>query len=102
MVTADDIKQVLLDNYVVYVKYVRVGDEYRFALDADWSTPNHSQMIKKGEKPTSAGNFKLYSPKYGMGRFEWENHWSTTLNIGSAPDDEANLIFITPVVPLEV
>lgn len=86
LISTEDIKRMLVDNYVVYVKYVRVGNEYRFALDAEWSTPNHSQMIQKGEIPISAGAFKLYRD-----RFEWENQWSTTLSIGTAPDDEANL-----------
>jgi hypothetical protein len=85
-ISVDDIKKVLVDNYVVYVKYVRVGETYRFALDAEWSTPKHSQMVKKGETATSAGGFKLYRD-----RFEWETRYSTTLHIGVAQDDEKNL-----------
>jgi hypothetical protein len=86
MITVAEIKQILKDNYVVYIKYVRIGNEYRFVLDADWYTPKQSQMVKEGEIPVSAGSFKLY-----QNRLEWESQWSATLRMGTAPDDDKNL-----------
>jgi hypothetical protein len=85
-ISIEDIKKVMVDNYVVYVKYVRIGNAYRFALDADWHTPSHSQMVKIGETAKSAGSFKLYQD-----RFAWEDSWSSTLKLGSVQDDEKNL-----------
>jgi len=86
LISVEDIKKILVDNYVVYVKYVRIGETYRFALDADWFTPKHSQMVKAGETAKSAGGFKLYRD-----RLEWEVTYSQTLHLGTAPDDEKNL-----------
>lgn len=86
IISVEDIKKILVDNYVVYVKYVRIGDTYQFALDAEWCTPKHSQMVQNGETAKSAGGFKLYRD-----RLEWETLYSTTLHIGVAQDDEDNL-----------
>jgi hypothetical protein len=86
MISIEEIKKVLVDNYVVYVKFVRIGDTYRFALNADCFAPSHSQMVQKGETAKSAGSFKLYRD-----RFEWENSWSATLRLGTVEDDEKNL-----------
>jgi hypothetical protein len=86
LIPVDDIKKILEDNYVVYVKYVRIGDWYRFALAAEWATPSHVKMADK-DKPVSAGTFKLYRD----GRFEWESGYSMTLRVGAAADDEDRL-----------
>jgi len=86
MHTVEQIKTKTLGDYVVYVKYVRVGNDYRFAIQADWFSPEHRDLVKSDETPTSAGIFKLYRD-----RFEWESGWSMSLQVGSAPDDEDNL-----------
>ena len=85
-ISIEDIKKLMADNDVVYIKYVRIDNDYRFALDAHWSTPNHSQMVGSYEIAESAGAFKLYRD-----RFEWETTWSVTLQIGIAKDDEEKL-----------
>lgn len=87
IISVEDIKKVLVDNYVVYVKFVRIGDTYRFALDADWFTPSHAQMVLKGETAKSAGNFKLYRD-----HLQWENTWSSTLMLGTVQGDHDNLV----------
>ena len=85
LISVEDIKKVQADNYVTYLKWVRIGNEYRFALAGEWCTPDHKQMVNEGEIPVSAGYFKLYKD-----RLETEG-WSSTLKIGSKPDDSENL-----------
>lgn len=73
-----------LDQYGnAYLKYIRVNNDYRF-LQHDSET-THKQMLKKGEKATSAGYLKLT-----MDTAE-PCEWSSTLKLGPAPDDKENL-----------
>lgn len=83
-----DIKKILEEDYVVFLKYVRINNEFRFALASDWNAPAHSQMVNQGENVVSAGIFKVYHDK----RFVWENTYSMTLKIGTKPDDQERII----------
>jgi hypothetical protein len=73
-----------LDQYgSAYLKYIRVNNEYRF-LQHD-SDITHKRMLKEGEKATSAGYLKL--------TYDYAEpcEWSSTLQLGPAPDDKENL-----------
>lgn len=67
------------------VKYVRVGDEYRFCA----AEGNHSNLVTEGETPISAG-FIYYNNDSGL-NIQLSYERSMTLNyLGPADcDDEA-------------
>lgn len=84
-VTPEQVKTILKTNHLVIVKYVRVGDEYRFVGMDGWPIPNHDSMLKAGETPVSAAFCKVYRD-----RVDVEGH-SMTLKMGPAPDDICHL-----------
>ncbi len=75
------LKEEITENYVTYVKYVRIADEYRFVN----TFGNHSDLVWSGEIAQSAAFCKIYKD-----RVEVEGY-SSTLGICSAPEDEAAL-----------
>jgi hypothetical protein len=92
LVSIDEIRKDLESHYATYLKYVRVGNEYRFALAAEWSTPDHKQMIQDGETATSAAYCKVYRPTDAEPQGELEmSGYSSTLGIGQAADDMENI-----------
>lgn len=75
-------KQLLQEEGYLYLKYVRVGDTFRFADATSFYQPNHVDMIAEGEEAVSASYLKVTK-----GMLQTDG-WSTTLRIGPAGDDE--------------
>jgi hypothetical protein len=69
-----------------FYKYVRIGDEFRFAggLDA------MHKVLANGEKATSAGSIFVMGDEEAV-CWKWASQYSDSLDVGSADDDEARL-----------
>jgi len=61
-------------------KYVRVGDEFRFA---DPMMYQHSELVKEGEEPISAGSIAVHDD-----HFYFSGYGSMTLNLGWKEEDQ--------------
>ena len=83
--TQEQIKEILAKNDFVVFKYVRVGEDYRFAV-VDVYGVEHKQLLNNKEKAKSAGFCTL-----DRGQVILPEIPSTSLKLGPAPDDEANL-----------
>lgn len=84
--TPDEIKTwIEAEGGIASLKYVRVGDEYRFVVAGSLTTPDHKDMLNPGETPTSAAYVSVAD---GVVRVQGE---SMTLKMGRASDDEDNL-----------
>jgi len=69
-------------------KYVRMeSGEIRF-VEISAFTPDHAQMIDRGEKPIPAGYVKV-DPAQATRRVEVTSYGSSTLQIAGAADDES-------------
>ena len=69
-----------------FYKYVRIGDEFRFAggLDA------MHKALANGEKATSAGSIFVFGDEEAV-YWKWASQYSDSLDVGSADDDEERL-----------
>ncbi len=68
------------------IKYVRVGNEYRFCKVSFCGGLSHKNLVKAGEAPISAGVIGINSKHISL----IDNH-SETLHIGEAADDGEQL-----------
>ena len=95
--TLDEIEQIRQKYSITHLKYVRIGNEYRFITCDGEYIPNHKNMVEANETVTSAAYCKLYK-----NRVEIEGN-STTLKAYSAGDDEANITkLLIPAVLNEI
>jgi len=79
--------QLNLDDVKAYdgpLKYVRVGDEFRFCeFSIDGRGPYHDSLVEEGEFVVSAGVILIMKRFFKIP----DDAFSTTLNIGPADDD---------------
>jgi hypothetical protein len=69
-----------------YYKYVRVGDEFRFACGMDAS----HKVLAKDDKVASAGSIFVFGYEDAE-YWKWANRYSESLNVSAADDDEERL-----------
>jgi hypothetical protein len=69
-----------------FYKYVRIGDEFRFAGGID----AQHKALANGEKATSAGSIFVFGDEEAV-CWKWAGMYSDSLNVSSAPDDEERL-----------
>lgn len=81
MISIQEIKENITKNYVVSLKYVRIGDEFRFVLAGEYAI-EHAAMLRPDEKATSAGYFAASRNKIVMMPFG-----SVSLHIEPLPED---------------
>jgi hypothetical protein len=71
-----------IKNYeTIAVKYVRVGNDFRFAKPDSYT--NHSDLVAKDETPISAGFFIYFTDEIHL-----QETPSTTLKLGPKPEDQ--------------
>jgi len=85
MITVQQIKEKYFkgDYNVLYIKFVKVANKYRFALIEQ----DHRTMVFDGEIPQSAGIIKLYPNKK---TWEYEG-WSASLKLSLDEEDYSQL-----------
>jgi hypothetical protein len=90
--TLEEIKQKLSEENYLILKYVRIGEEYRFLLAGDPDGPTHYDMTK-GQKTISAGFCTVSLPEKTVNAYGK----SSTLSLEPVSDDSAKLtsIFFT-------
>lgn len=69
------------------VKYVRVGEEYRFVSNHG----NHSQLVTEDENPCAAGFVHYETGEDGKFICIYRDQSSFSLRIGPLPEDSANI-----------
>jgi hypothetical protein len=94
-ISIDQIRQSITAGEFVDLKYVRVGDEYRFCDISDHYGCNHKRLLREGEVPTGAAF--LHIRPDGL----FIDSYSTTLNIGSAAGDQENFCKMFNLPPKE-
>ena len=75
------IKEIKEYDNATPVKYVRVGDDFRFAKVDSYT--NHSDLVGQDETPVSAGFFI-----YFLGEVHLQNTPSATLKLGPKQEDK--------------
>lgn len=81
--TIEEIKVELARSETVALKYVRIGDEFRFAESGIMWTKEHKDMLNEGEHAKSAGYFMLTKDKIYM-----MNYGSVSLKLDPLPEDK--------------
>lgn len=90
LISVDDAKKLVGEQHCTFLKYVRLSNNrYILALDGEWCTPKHNQMIQKDDKAISAG-YVAIRRNMGYAGLEVEGY-SSTLKLFPASDDAANL-----------
>lgn len=91
MLTVEEIKTIVKKGNPANVKYVRIGNEFRYAVVA--GPIEHRHLVMPDETPKSAGFFTLYRDNL----FYLHNMPSSSLRLGPIADDEELLkvIFLT-------
>lgn len=92
-ISIDQIKQKIAEGEFLYLKYVRVGEEYRFCEVSDHYGCSHKRLLREGEIPTGAAFLNIHPD--GL----FVEGYSSTLNMGDAPGDQENFckIFNLPL-----
>jgi len=75
-------------------KFVVVDGEYRFTNASGFSSAKHNQAVNDGETATAAGIISVFDEYWRM-----SYSYSTTLELGSGPDDIEN---ITKILGLDI
>ncbi len=78
--TVEEIKQIVKDKKLAVIKYVRVGEDFRYAIPG--GPVEHRQLVEESEIPTSAGFFSLFEDSLLLNKTP-----STTLKLGPLPED---------------
>ncbi len=81
--TVEEIKQIA-NKRAANIKYVRVEDGFRYAVAG--GIIEHSQLVKDGEVPISAGFFSLFNDIFHLHKMA-----SASLNLGPL-DEDADLL----------
>ena len=83
-VSVSKIKEIVASDKVAHVKYVRVKNEFRYAI-VD-GVVEHQHLLKEGEIPLSAGFFSFSSRVFLLHPMP-----SMTLNLSPIAEDETLL-----------
>lgn len=80
MLTVEEIKAIVNNGQPVAIKYVRINNEFRYAVAG--GPVEHAHLLRKDEVPTSAGFFLLFEKHFRL----HENH-SASLQLGPLEED---------------